>query len=73
MAYLCDPKKNAECPKTRCFYNEQSEFRICRKTNNPQCAKLDADGKPMEAPNFEELPEIKRTSECATQEDMGRF
>ena len=49
--YLCDPEKNTDCTKRRCFMNERCsdmpEGMKCRITLNPDYAKRDEHGEKM--------------------------
>lgn len=41
--YICDRKKNENCPKTSCIDNGG----LCYSTKQPECAVLDENGKPV--------------------------
>lgn len=51
--YLCDPDKNAECPKTYCAYLLPG-FSECRHTHDIRFAKSDREGKPVRAMSADE-------------------
>lgn len=44
--YKCDPEKNKECIKTRCYFMKVYKG-CCRSTSNPDYAVLDESGKPI--------------------------
>ena len=44
--YRCDPEKNTECRKRRCFRRTRNG--TCRATSKVECAVRDADGHPIE-------------------------
>ena len=52
--YLCDPDKNADCPKTNCAFlpPEKGE---CRYTLDTKYAATDRYGKPVRIMNADEL------------------
>lgn len=52
--YLCDPDKNADCPKTYCAYFHPG-FGECRHTLNPNHAALDNYGKPVRVKDANKL------------------
>lgn len=44
--YICDPAKNRKCDKVGCWLVNKGP---CQCTSKRKCAKLDADGNPVEA------------------------
>ena len=44
--YLCDPKKNTVCRKTRCAYNPKAICRDCFTTSKAEFARVDENGDP---------------------------
>lgn len=48
--YLCDPTINHHCAKLTCYMLHPHQPMACRRTSDPACAILDADGSPIEAP-----------------------
>ena len=48
--YKCDPPKNTECKKNFCFLRGGG----CSNTTNPEVAKLNKHGKPIEIPVYDE-------------------
>lgn len=44
--YLCDPRRNATCKGTVCFYNGLFEH-LCYLTPDAGCALVDAEGLPI--------------------------
>ena len=48
--YLCDPTINHHCAKLTCHMLHPHQPMACRRTSDPACAILDADGSPIEAP-----------------------
>ena len=44
--YKCDPEKNKECRKKRCYLIKAYKG-SCRSTSNPDYAVLDENGKPI--------------------------
>jgi len=45
--YLCDPVKNAECPKTSCKFGKNAGE--CTNTAKKEFARLDENGEPIVA------------------------
>lgn len=46
--YLCAPEKNVNCSKRSCkAISGGDSYKQCELTSNLDCAKLDADGKPI--------------------------
>lgn len=57
--YLCDPEKNAACPKTHCKFRSHDGF--CDKTTYEEYAALDQGGKPIVVKTREEwLQQVSR-------------
>lgn len=46
--YLCDPRKNARCHGTVCFYGD-GRYPYCFTTDDPACAITGPAGGPLEA------------------------
>ena len=51
--YLCDPDKNAECPKTHCAYLYPG-FGECSRTTDIRFAKTDDNGNAVRILNTDE-------------------
>ena len=52
--YLCDPQKNADCPKTYCAYLHPG-FEECRHTSDIRFAEIDDEGNAIRIMNADEL------------------
>lgn len=45
--YLCDPRKNAHCRGTLCFYRDEALWHWCMATDDPACAITGPEGEPL--------------------------
>ena len=45
--YLCDPRKNAHCSGTVCFYRDEALWHWCMATDDPACAITGPEGEPL--------------------------
>lgn len=56
--YLCDPEKNADCPKTHCAYHWPHSWPSCIATIYSHLAKTDENGEPIPEPLWAKRPNL---------------
>ena len=54
VLYECDPEKNAGCMKRSCMLAGPRWPLGCATTTDPECARLDNEGKPIVSKLYEE-------------------